>query len=169
MWRSRLGANRTTGVYLNHAGFVSQACDLSPSTHSASRDNQGANSTMDPVLGLPDADSLTPVDLTDPVADPSLPTHHLQNIKAGHHSVQLLVSTKDHLYEANDVEAGEDSWQVIGSWGDASVSELTQILSQRSTTQQPSASSSAQSRFGGGYGAGKTLGKISKQTSDAEK
>jgi hypothetical protein len=122
---------------------------------------------MDPVLSPPDATSPTPIDLGDPVAHTSLPTHRLENIKAGNHSVQLLVSTKDHLYQANVVEAGEQSWQVIGSWGDESVSELTQILSQRAT--KPTPAPSTQSRFGSGYGAGKTLGTVSKQASDTAK
>ncbi|KAK2589594.1 hypothetical protein QQS21_012725 [Conoideocrella luteorostrata] len=65
---------------------------------------------------------------TDPA---DLPTHRLNDIKAGDHSVQLLVSTKDHLYDAESVEAGTDSWQVIGAWGETSVPELSKMLSNR--------------------------------------
>lgn len=71
---------------------------------------------MDPVVGPPCARSSTPVDLPDTAADTSRPTHHLDSIKVGNHGVRLLVSTKDHLYKANDVEAGKDSWQAIGLW-----------------------------------------------------
>ena len=45
--------------------------------------------------------------------------------------MQLLVSTKDHLYDAENVEAGHQSWQVIGAWEEGSVQELGKILSQR--------------------------------------
>lgn len=124
---------------------------------------------MDPVTGPPPhARSSTPTELPNLGADTSRPTHHLEKIKVGNHGVQLLVSTKDHLYDANDVEAGEDSWQVIGAWEDSTVSELTQILSQRSTTGAP-AQTSAQSRFGAGYGVGNTLGTTTKQSSDTAK
>ena len=75
---------------------------------------------MDPILSSPDAASPdaaspTPIDPADPAAPTSLPTHRFENIKAGNNSVQLLVSTNNHLYQANVVEAGEQSWQVIRS------------------------------------------------------
>jgi hypothetical protein len=136
--------------------------------YTVNSERQGAESSMESGSLPPNADSPTPLSPPDNVAELSLPTHHLENIKAGKHSVQLLVSTQNHLYKATDVEAGEDSWQVIGSWSDDSVSELTQILGQRSPTHSP-APSTAQSRFGGGYGAGKTLGTNSKHNSDAAK
>jgi hypothetical protein len=88
----------------------------------------------------------------------SRPTHHLEGIKVGENSVQLLVSTKDHLYDAKDVGAADNSYQVIGSWEDSSVQELTKILSQRQviTTRQASGYSGA-SRFEAAHGAGKSL------------
>lgn len=119
---------------------------------------------MEPVKNPLDADSSIPLSPPPAEADSSLPTHHLENIKAGNFSVQLLVSTRNQLYNAKDVEAGEDSWQVIGCWEDGSVSELTQMLSQQSATR-----SSALSRFSGGYGAGKTLGTFPKQSPGTSK
>lgn len=89
----------------------------------------------------------------------SRPTHHLEGIKVGENSVQLLVSTKDHLYNARDVGAADNSYQVIGSWEDSSVQELTKILNQRQvvTTRQTPGYSGA-SRFETTHGAGKSLG-----------
>ena len=88
----------------------------------------------------------------------SRPTHRLEGIKVGDNSVQLLVSTKDHLYDAKDVGAAENSYQVIGSWEDSSVQELTKILNQRQviTTRQASGYSGA-SRFAATHGAGQSL------------
>jgi hypothetical protein len=86
------------------------------------------------------------------------PTHHLDGIKVGENSVQLLVSTKDHLYNAKDVGAADNSYQVIGAWEDSSVQELTKILNQRQviTSRQASGSSGAK-RFESTHGAGKSL------------
>lgn len=95
------------------------------------------------------------------------PTHHLAKIKVGNHGVQLLVSTKEHVYEASEVEAGEESWQVIGAWSEDSVPELRQILSQRSTTIQSKGQSLGPARFGGGYGTGKKLGVTPQENPDA--
>lgn len=81
------------------------------------------------------------------------PTHRLKDIKAGDNSVQLLVSTQDHVYDAESVEAGASSWQVIGSWHEASVAELAKCLGTRqaSGTQNRSGSSQGAGRreFGG--------------------
>ncbi|SPJ78784.1 uncharacterized protein FTOL_07175 [Fusarium torulosum] len=86
------------------------------------------------------------------------PTHHLKTIHVGDNGVQLLVSTKDHLYNAEDVDAGVNSYQVIGAWEDSSVQELTKILSQRQVTanRQLPASTEA-SRFETTHGTGKSL------------
>ncbi|KAF5642295.1 uncharacterized protein FTJAE_3770 [Fusarium tjaetaba] len=87
----------------------------------------------------------------------SRPTHRLQEIKVGDNSVQLLVSTKDHLYDAKDVGAGVNAYQVIGSWEDSSVQELTKMLSQRQViTDRQSPAYAEASRFEK-HGAGKSL------------
>lgn len=83
------------------------------------------------------------------------PTHRLKDIKAGDNSVQLLVSTKDHVYEAENVEAGVDAWQVIGAWEESSVPELSKCLSSRQTIARQSGTNS--SAFGTRYGTGKSL------------
>jgi len=67
-------------------------------------------------------------------AEVARPTHRLNNIRCGGNGIQLLVSTRDHLYDANEVEAGDGSWQVVGAWSDESAPELTRMLSQRSST-----------------------------------
>ncbi|KAF5985777.1 hypothetical protein FCOIX_1892 [Fusarium coicis] len=93
----------------------------------------------------------------DEIGSCSRPTHRLQEIKAGDNSVQLLVSTKDHLYDAKDVGAGVNSYQVIGSWEDSSVQELTKILGQRQViTNRQSPAYAEASRFEK-HGAGKSL------------
>jgi hypothetical protein len=86
------------------------------------------------------------------------PTHHLKTIHVGDNGVQLLVSTKDHLYNAEDVDAGANSYQVIGAWEDSSVQELAKILNQRQVTanRQIPASAGA-SRFETTHGTGKSL------------
>ncbi|KAK1963379.1 hypothetical protein LY78DRAFT_660390 [Colletotrichum sublineola] len=56
------------------------------------------------------------------------PTHQIEHMKVGEYGVQLLVSTKDHLYNAKDVEAGKGGFQCIGAWSDDSVRELDQII-----------------------------------------
>ncbi|TQV90530.1 hypothetical protein IF1G_10853 [Cordyceps javanica] len=81
------------------------------------------------------------------------PTHRLKDIKAGDNSVQLLVSTKDHLYDAAGVEAGTDSWQIIGAWDESALSELSSLLRSRPGAAAPGPGQSAgfKTRFGGGY------------------
>ena len=94
-------------------------------------------------------------------------THRLKHIKAGDRSVQILVSTKDHVYDAEDVESGEDSWQVIGSWSEESVPELASILAQRQTTRNPNVA--GKPKFGSVYGSGQKLGTpMSEQPSSHE-
>lgn len=125
---------------------------------------------MDQNSNPPGAEPSSPGDLPNPgPADTPVATHHLENVKVGNHSVQLLVSTHLQVYDASEVEAGEDSWQVIGAWEPSTASELTQILSQRSTTRAAAPSSDKQPRFGASYGAGKTLGMNAKQNPDAAK
>lgn len=82
-----------------------------------------------------------------------LPTHKLKAIKAGDNSVQLLVSTKDHLYDADGVEAGINSCQVIGAWDESALGELSNIIRCRSGTAAPGTAQSAKfnTRFGGGH------------------
>ncbi|KAJ3499706.1 hypothetical protein NLG97_g101 [Lecanicillium saksenae] len=82
-----------------------------------------------------------------------LPTHKLKAIKAGDNSVQLLVSTKDHLYDADGVEAGTHSCQVIGAWDESALGELSSILQSRSRTTAPGTKQSAgfNTRFGDGH------------------
>lgn len=83
------------------------------------------------------------------------PTHRLKDIKAGDKSVQLLVSTKDHVYEAENVEVGIDAWQVIGAWEEASLPELWKCLSSRQTIAMQGGTNNT--AFGSRYGAGKSL------------
>lgn len=83
------------------------------------------------------------------------PVHHLEHIRVGDNGVQLLVSTQDHVYDAKDVETGQHCWQVIGTWTDQSVQELTAMVSTRSTTRSGNAT---QSKGFGGFGTGHTLG-----------
>lgn len=93
----------------------------------------------------------------------SRPTHRLQEIKVGDNGVQLLVSTKDHLYDAKDVGAGVNSYQVIGSWEDSSVQELTKILNQRQViTNRQSPAYAEASRFEK-HGAGKSLAEAGRE------
>ena len=99
---------------------------------------------------------------TDPEATPDSPeadykqTHRLKHIKAGDRSVQLLISTQDHVYDAEDVESGEDSWQVIGSWKEESVPELANILALRQNARNSNVAGKA--KFGSVYGSGQKLG-----------
>lgn len=88
---------------------------------------------------------------------PGHPTHKLKDIKVGDNSVQLLVSTKDHLYDADTVQTGSDSCQVIGAWDDAAVGELSSFLSAR---QQNAArgGGSQSATYGTQFGRGRTLG-----------
>ncbi|KAH6962046.1 hypothetical protein BKA56DRAFT_679591 [Ilyonectria sp. MPI-CAGE-AT-0026] len=90
----------------------------------------------------------------DPPDASSRPTHQLEGVKVGDDGVQLLVSTKDHLYNAKNVEAGAKSWQVIGAWNDASVQELGKMINQRQTSLNRETSTAA--GFGS-YGTGYTL------------
>ncbi|KAK1521597.1 hypothetical protein CABS01_16501 [Colletotrichum abscissum] len=47
-----------------------------------------------------------------------LPTHKLEHLKVGANGVQLLVSTKNHLYDAEDVEGGNSSFQCVEAWSE---------------------------------------------------
>lgn len=89
---------------------------------------------------------------------PSVPTHKLKDIKAGDNSVQLLVSTKDHVYDADGVEAGVDSWQVIGAWDESALAELSKFLTIRQQTQAAQGSGSQRAAFGNRFGGGQKLG-----------
>ncbi|KAF4331525.1 hypothetical protein FBEOM_14733 [Fusarium beomiforme] len=94
----------------------------------------------------------------------SRPTHNLEAIKVGDNGVQLLVSTKDHLYDARDVGAGANSYQVIGSWEETSVQELAKILNQRQVIANQQTTRSAEAtRFENTHGAGKSLGEPNRQ------
>lgn len=101
-----------------------------------------------------DLDSQQP-NASDVPDDVLRPTHYLENIKLGNRGIQLLVSTKDHLYKATGVEAGEDSCQIIGAWEGDSIREISHILSQHfaTATSQP-----PESPHFGSYGSGQTLG-----------
>ncbi|KAH8170354.1 hypothetical protein LIA77_09135 [Sarocladium implicatum] len=103
-----------------------------------------------------------PLNLTasehDPVAPP---THRLEGIKIGDYGVQLLISTKDHLYDAKDVEAGEHAFQAIGAWEESSVQELSKLISQREVPRQQNNESIANRTF---MGSGKKLGSAAERT-----
>ncbi|CVL12586.1 uncharacterized protein FPRO_15921 [Fusarium proliferatum ET1] len=70
-------------------------------------------------------------DLQDVPSSIDRPTHKLKNITVGECGVQLLLSTRDHLYDAENVEAGNHSWQVVGAWEESSVKDLAQMLGSR--------------------------------------
>lgn len=97
---------------------------------------------------------------------PLNPTHRLRNIKAGDNSVQLLISTKDHVYDADGVEAGTGAWQVIGGWDESALGELSKCLTARQRTGQRGGSQGepqgGSGPRGGGfasrYGGGQKLG-----------
>lgn len=86
----------------------------------------------------------------------SRPTHRLQNVKVGDNGVQLLMSTKDHLYDARGVEAGQHSYQVIGAWEEGSVQELVGILSPRQAKSNNDSAGTVRSSQA--YGPGQKLG-----------
>lgn len=95
----------------------------------------------------------------------TFPTHRLKDIKAGDSSVQLLVSTKDNLYDADNVESGAHAWQVLGAWEATSVSDLSNILSkhQPTATQDAAENHGFRSRHRGGQKLG-TNGALTKDT-----
>ncbi|KAK6829426.1 fad-binding domain-containing protein [Apiospora arundinis] len=100
------------------------------------------------------ADASTP-----PSARPSShPTHHIDGMKTGVHGVQLLVSTKDHLYNAKQVEGGDHSWQCVGSWEDQTIQKVTALLSQRTPAPSPAATNGETAGFRDAYGSGYMLG-----------
>lgn len=86
------------------------------------------------------------------------PTHRLKDILAGDNSVQLLVSTKDYIYDAEHVVAGVDSFQVIGTWDESALAELSKCLGARQQTARQG--SSRNTAFGTKYGGGKKLGEL---------
>lgn len=85
------------------------------------------------------------------------PIHYLEHIRVGNNGTQLLVSTQDHVYNARDVETGENCWQVIGTWTDQSVQELSAMLNNRSATRGGGNTTQVKG-FGTSYGTGHTLG-----------
>ena len=105
-------------------------------------------------VGLLQKETDTPLD-DRPESQP--PIHKLKDIKAGENSVQLLISTKDHVYDADGVEAGNDSWQVIGAWDESALSELSKFLSTRQQTATQGGSSQGVG-FGSRFGGGQKLG-----------
>lgn len=70
---------------------------------------------------------------------PKLPTHRITNMKAGDDSVQLLVSTENHLYDIKGCESGKSAWQSVGVWSDDVVVKVTDIIRERQPTGGPSA------------------------------
>jgi hypothetical protein len=65
--------------------------------------------------------------------DQSSPTHRIKNIKVGNNGVQLLVSTGNQLYDAEDVEAGDSAWQSVGTWNDEAFIKVAETIRQRQT------------------------------------
>ena len=89
------------------------------------------------------------------------PIHYLEHVRVGNNGTQLLVSTQDHVYNARDVETGENCWQVIGTWTDQSVQELSAMLNNRSATRggEGGGGNAAQVKgFGTSYGTGRKIG-----------
>lgn len=98
------------------------------------------------------------VDPLDDIKPYSHATHQLTGIKSGDFSVQLLISTKDQLYDAQNVETGCNSWQVIGGWEESSLGELTSLLSTRPA--MASQNTKGTTSFGTRYGGGQKLGTL---------
>lgn len=101
--------------------------------------------------------------------DATRPTHRLKGVKCGENGAQLMLSTRDHTYDLDDVVAGNGTWQVVGAWSDESAPELTKMLSQRisvgsSTQSATRPQASAQPHFDG---AGKRLGAVAEQLGSA--
>ncbi|KAK2040712.1 hypothetical protein LZ31DRAFT_35959 [Colletotrichum somersetense] len=66
-----------------------------------------------------------------PESDPTThlrPTHRVKKTTCGEYGAQLLISTRDHVYDAEDVETGKSAITCIGSWNDGSVGGLAQII-----------------------------------------
>ncbi|RKK81731.1 hypothetical protein BFJ71_g15516 [Fusarium oxysporum] len=95
-------------------------------------------------------------DFQDRLENLNRPTHKLKDVKIGDSGVQLLLSTKDHLYDAQTVQAGNDSWQIIGAWGESSVKDLAQMLSTRAPTANRQNTAPANFK----YGTGQKLGVV---------
>jgi hypothetical protein len=95
-------------------------------------------------------------DFQDETQNVNRPTHKLKDVKIGDSGVQLLLSTKDHLYDAETVQAGNDSWQIIGAWGESSVKDLAQMLSTRAPTANHQNTGPASFK----YGTGQKLGGV---------
>lgn len=88
-------------------------------------------------------------------------------MKAGDDSVQLLVSTQDHLYDIDGCESGRSAWQSVGVWGEDVVIKVTDIIRDR----QPIAGSPDPGRGGrpagvSGHGQGRTLAEFTGNASE---
>jgi hypothetical protein len=81
-----------------------------------------------------DSSTLTP---SAPIDQPPRPTHRIKGMKVGNSGVQLLVSTGNQLYDAENIEGGDSAWQSVGNWEGESLLKVVDTLQQR----QPSASS----------------------------
>lgn len=117
-----------------------------------------AEEVNQPSAGVSDLDAPK----TPNVDDALRPTHHLRHIKVGQRGVQLLVSTKDNLYDAENVDAGDESIQCIGAINDSSFGELARMVMAHQTVR-------AEGRPAGGdvasfHGDGRVLGGLNAST-----
>lgn len=92
------------------------------------------------------------------------PTHRLKSVKAGVNGVQLFVSSKEHLYDIEDMEGGDHVWQAVGVWEDPTIQEGIRTLRQRQQDRYLPAKINAASDKEGVFGTGRKLGDFSDKT-----
>ncbi|KAI1864400.1 uncharacterized protein JN550_008957 [Neoarthrinium moseri] len=82
-----------------------------------------------------------------PSIQQSHPTHRLRNVRLGNNSVMFYVSSKDHLYDVEELEAGDGAWHSVGVWEDPTIQQGIRDLRQRqlasSALQAPAAAAAA--------------------------
>lgn len=88
------------------------------------------------------------------------PTHRLRSIKAGANGVQFLVSSKEHLYDVEDMEGGDGVWQAVGVWEDATIQEGIRTLRQRQGDKELPQQLNVGADKAGVYGSGRKLGEL---------
>ncbi|KAF7534079.1 hypothetical protein G7054_g6512 [Neopestalotiopsis clavispora] len=89
------------------------------------------------------------------------PTHRLRAIKAGARGVQFLVSSKEHLYDVEEMEGGDGVWQAVGVWEDATIQESIRTLRQRQQDGELPPKTTIAGEKAGIFGAGRKLGDFS--------
>lgn len=137
---------------------ATDSAHLDPKMAKTNRPN-ARDPTPEPTDGHESLDERRTADLPPPtVTDTARPTHRVLDMKTGDHGVQLLVSTKDHLYDAKTVHGGIGAWQCIGSWEDPTIQKVATLLSQREGTgaRNTADQKSADQRHGKGHRLGES-------------